>query len=292
MGTFDPWGNVEKPQPVDRPRRRFLPGMVAVYLIFMITVGGIVMIGVGMEPDPPELGLNSATDAHSSGTATARVEARTTGTAQAVASATAEFLPLTPQPDWTWHVGDDFLANPHEWTTGMVESDNGTVDRRLENGRYVWEMHSSANMIAWTEGPAHVPVEDCIYGVDVTQLGGVTLSSKYGILIRALNDQFYFFKLDPAGNWLLTRHEAEGTSSVLAEGNAKEHMRATFSRMTVRVEGNDLHLYVNRRKVGQVQDAAVQSGAMGLAMEVYGDDGFGIVGFDNVSMRCPPVSGE
>ena len=56
---------------------------------------------------------------------------------------------ISTDPEWKLEVSDEFENNKNGWEIGPYQNDSLTLERKIENGKYIWEYESKSGWNFW-----------------------------------------------------------------------------------------------------------------------------------------------
>lgn len=244
--------------------------------------------------------LTATAEAVQQATATARaaqarqatfqaVHARATAAAQAVqATATAQAVPSAVDASSRWPLVllDTFDTNVNNWPMGSASTETAIMTETFVNGKYRWDMqalqgfHSGAHL-------KNVSVSDFYLVVETQKINGSN-DSHCGVEFRIAdtNNKYYFgIYKDQYFTFFLLR---EGQWTVLIGLTPTTALRTgEVNRIAVIAEGSHFGFFINDQFVAEVDNDQLDSGSVGLAIELSQAGAKAVFEFDNFELHAP-----
>jgi hypothetical protein len=178
---------------------------------------------------------------------------------------------------------EDFSHEASGWYAGTT--DDGTVTAGYRNGAYEISLEPGHTWQSYTPPMAY---QDVSANVDVTQLSGEK-GAFAGLYCRSLDKAGYEFSVDANGKYWIGMTTPEGQHQALVDGMAtsaiKKGLKQT-NRVRVDCVGDTLTLYINGRKVKQIQDDTFAEGYVRLLLGSTRASSAKF-SFDNLVLRRP-----
>ncbi len=166
---------------------------------------------------------------------------------------TATSVPVTPSPTPVEKVifQDSLATNDHGWSLSSHSY--------YANGGY--EVQGAWISYAPTNGLGNGTIS-----LRMRQLGGPS-DQFYGILLRGVNDNlYYFFGVSASQQWTFSL-VTNGNGKALVAPTTNSHIVAGLggaNTLTVQAQGSHFVFLINDVVVGQANDATISSGSIGL----------------------------
>lgn len=218
--------------------------------------------------------------------ATATVQAmQAEVTAQEAIRATA----VATGSGWPLVLLDTFDSNAHNWPSGSSSNELVTATESFINGKYHWDVkaHQDVHLAARLVDTS--AVFDFYLCAEAQRISGPDDGS-YGVEFRVhdANSKYYFgiynsrhfaFSLLHGGQW--TRLVDLTPTSAIRAGEA--------NRITVVAQGTHFAFFINDQFVAEADDDRLDSGTVGLAIELSKAGDEAVFEFDNFELRAPPA---
>jgi hypothetical protein len=208
---------------------------------------------------------------------------------------------LTPNPSelleaaraWPIVVVDTFDTDKGIWRVGDSGDEGRTTERYIIDGKYRWEITCGKDgFMPWTI-PYHLdPLSNFYLTVEAGLVSGPESETRYGVLFRRQGQTFYTFRIEDGPNFRV-RLWRQGEWTNLIDFTRVSGVRAGESnRLTVIAEGSRFLFYVDDRCVGEVNDASLAMGNVGLIVYIGDAVDKAILEFDSFELRSRPQPGE
>jgi hypothetical protein len=178
---------------------------------------------------------------------------------------------------------EDFSSETSGWYVGTFE--DGTVTAGYHNGAYEISLEPGHTWQSYTPSMAY---QDVSAAVDITQLSGEK-GAFVGLYCRSLDKAGYEFSIDANGKYWIGMTTPEGEYQALVDGAATSAIKKGLKQTnTVRVDcvGDTLTLFVNGRKVKQIQDDTFTEGYVRFILGST-ESSSAQFAFDNFVLRRP-----
>jgi WD40 repeat protein len=174
---------------------------------------------------------------------------------------------VTSDPRWKLMIHDEFEDNEHNWDIGPYQNDNVTMDRSIDDGKYIVDFESNSSWDFWSFSEGQL-VEDFVASVEIKHLEGNSLEG-FGLVLRAYENDFYLFRIDEQGNvgfYIFIGEKytplMERTSSSVKAGDVNE--------ITVHAQGSHFTFYVNGEEISSIDDDRLPRGYVGILTSTSG----------------------
>jgi hypothetical protein len=196
---------------------------------------------------------------------------------------------------WPLVKKDTFSDTPSHWGVGAL--DNGPIkgSRRIIDGRYRWEIKSSAAYHdIWSVDLD--PVNDFYLAVDARLVSGDPKKISYGLMFRNQSrDQggnilsiFYNFLITDIQKYIFSFSDGKQMNSIIEWLSSSAIHPGEYNRLEVVANGSIFYFYINGQALGYAEDNRSQIGLVGLSIETYSDLD-AVLDFDNFELRRKPL---
>ena len=185
---------------------------------------------------------------------------------------------------WPLRLYEDFTDNQAGWEVGEDEDELSTTRQEVKGGKYRWRAEARDGFGWWLCAPVD-NLGDFSLSVEARQVTGESVA-EYGVVFRVDGDDCYAFSLRDDGRatvWLEVGEERRA----LLEANVAEALRAgEENRLTVVGFGRHFVFLVNEQVVGELDDAALPHGKVGLLMGLEKAGDSAVVEFGRFELRA------
>ncbi len=203
-----------------------------------------------------------------------------TSTAQVIQTSVAEV-----ESEWKIVISDPFDNNNEEWPTGARDGEFANTDRKVEDGKYVWDIFANKGVISWV-GARNDPVADFYVSVEAKKVGG-TSEYDFGLVFREDEDvNFYYFGVDEDGFFVLLNYNDEWIDIVVYESSSAI-LPGEVNRIAVLARGSYFVFLINDEVVAEASDDHIPSGTTAIGIQIHGEGLQAIFEFDNFELRTP-----
>jgi len=261
-----------------------LPGIITGLAGLVTAIGGLLLVlnqtGV-LAPSPTAAAPVSPTEM-------VTVIPASTSTDPPAAISTPVPSPSSVEVEPKLVLSDPFGTNVNGWDTGEIDDEYGTINQRIVDGKYRWEV--TAHQDIWDYGvPTVAAVSDFTLSVEAQRISGSEGSeiAGYGVMFRWVDsDNYYLFRIgdDQEFNFFLLEN---GERSTLIDWTSSSAIRpGEVNRLTVTAAGSHFVLSINDQIVGEADNGRLPSGIVGLVTRLYAGHE-SVFEFDNLELRAP-----
>lgn len=173
----------------------------------------------------------------------------------------------TADPDWNLITDDGFDNNDNEWPVSSYENDSVRLERKIENGKYIWDFQAK-NGWSFYGFPELKKYSDVVVSAEFKHTQG-SLYDEYGFLLRAGGNEHYYFRINESGYYNFGYRSNDEDTSLL-EGKTKLIRQGQFNQVTVKAEGTRFAIYLNNIQIADVEDDQFKSGWVGVLLSPSG----------------------
>lgn len=192
---------------------------------------------------------------------------------------------VEPFHEWPLAADETFTGSDNQWKTGSFSDEGSQLEMRMVSGKYRWDGQFSKSWYRYQLSP-YEPALDCYVAVDMKMKSNASQRLSGGLVLRRSGDQDYRLYIH-SDRYFILYHYDNGTFNVLIDWTYIPNVDpAKTNRIGMLAEGPLLRVYINDRLFGEVSDATLSGGNVGLVM--VGDEETGTSGtidFDNFEFR-------
>lgn len=187
---------------------------------------------------------------------------------------------------WPLLADEAFVNNDARWAVGQSYD----VDIAVAAGKYRWETTSSKNAHGWRwQLTPHPPVADFYLATDVRWASRGPGPSAAGLVFRRAGEREYRLLLSSDGYMTLNYSDGKKANELIGWVWIPNLVSGQAQRIAVVAEGPTLKVYVNDRPFGEINDASIRAGNVGLWTEWFEQRSLPlVVEFDNFELRQKP----
>ncbi|MBC7877122.1 MAG: PD40 domain-containing protein [Anaerolineales bacterium] len=164
-------------------------------------------------------------------------------------------------PAWKLLVNDEFTNNKNRWEVGAYLTDFLTLDRSIEDGKYILDFQSSTGWTYWSFPDIEI-LEDFVASVEIKHSDG-NLADSFGLILRASYDDYYLFQINENNRASFFIYTLDKYTTLMDISTSAVKI-GEVNEITVRAEGSHFTFYVNNTKVGEIDDDRLASGYAGI----------------------------
>ena len=180
---------------------------------------------------------------------------------------------------------DSFDDNTNNWPTGLSSSaEFGSVDRRIENGWYIWDVNGLEPTVWWA-ATDKVSALDFHLAATVRQVTGPQ-TGEYGVIFRKnANQEYLVYKVSDLGRYALYQFKDSAWTALIDWSDTSALLPGEDNRMEVIARGDTVYLALNEELVAQYSPLALGEGQPGLFVGTSGTGETGQWEFDDFEVR-------
>jgi hypothetical protein len=208
-----------------------------------------------------------------------------TNTATSTAVPTATATPVV----WIVNVQDEFTYNLNGWPVGANSGKYGSADLAISNGKLVFGLESVENCWFWYY-PDIPSVSDLVAAIDVQRVDGST-SGDYGLILRSDGDanSFYYLAINDSGQTFAFFRYQNDNWTTLQDWTVNQVIGVgRVNHIEVRATGTHFTIVINGIVVGQVDDAGLSSGKVGVFVQLHDAKDKITIQYDNLDLQGNP----
>lgn len=227
----------------------------------------------------PSFGATATAEALASATAEAQRNANATATAQAAQAS------IDAAAQWPIMLTDWTDENPNHWDTGISNGELSTAQMTLKDSKYRWDVTAKDGVIV-RRNPRMAKIGDFYLTADAQRVSG-SEHTVYALIFRDADSAgYYVFRAADDGYFSVSRSQ-NGWRTLIHDTQTSAIRPGEVNRLGVLAQGSRFIFMINDRYVGELTDAGVDKGTIGVAMEAdAGEEA--VVEFSNLTLRVPP----
>ena len=179
---------------------------------------------------------------------------------------------------------ETFTSNDIGWRTVEEDDEYGHYTTSFSDGRYRLSQTAARDVFVW-EQLTDVDFDNFVLAVDAIPVEASTTSYGYGLTFRN-NDDFtslYAFEIDDDG--FLVNKIVDGDWTTLVDYTLTPAINVGGpNQLMVAAIGPAMTFYINGEEVAATEDDSLQSGSVGMAIELYEAGDSTTVDFDNLTV--------
>ena len=192
---------------------------------------------------------------------------------------------LEEAQDWELEFLDTFDTDDDFWWTGTEIDESANREATIKDGVYQHTVTAKKRFFSWLT-PDIQPVSDFYLSVEVDKKTGPDTGT-YGIVFREMESNFFYFKLNELGIFLIQikyagEWEILESGFYFPQGNGAEPIK-----IIVIAKGSDFYFFVNDEFVTHVEDDRLSEGYVGISYGLYEEGDQAVFEFDNFELRVP-----
>ena len=171
-------------------------------------------------------------------------------------------------PMWWLIINDGVDKNEHGWPINAYQGEGVDLERKLENGKYIWEFNAQGGWSFYGYPKGMDQYTNFVVSAEFVHTQGA-LFDGYGFVMRATGDRHYFFRISELGRYAFG-YRSNDSDTILLEGQTRLIRAGQPNQVTVRAEGTRFTIYVNNYQIAVVEDSFISSGWVGLLLSPTG----------------------
>jgi serine/threonine protein kinase len=186
---------------------------------------------------------------------------------------------------WPVAFQDRFDDNQNSWPTGLSNSaEFGSINRRVDNGRYSWEVLGKDPSVWWAAAD-QVSASDFYLAATVRQVSGSEVG-EYGLIFRKNDNQDYLvYKISNIGRYALYLYQDAKWTALIDWSDTESIFIGAENRMEVIAQGDLFYLVLNGDLVATVRQTSPPEGQAGLFVGTSNPADSGLWEFDDFEIR-------
>jgi hypothetical protein len=209
-------------------------------------------------------------------------------TATIVARATVDALLPILQLEQSWPASftENFTDNSHKWDTGDVRDSYINGNRSISNGTYTWNISTVQSSINFSF-PDMPDQQDFYASVDMKLVSMPDdPDADAGLLLRhnSTDKTWYYYSVNNRGQYYFGWYDGTDWYSLISETDSAAIHAGQTNRLTVGVQGSQFIFLINGQVVDHFIDNNLQSGNIGLGINLTQTGEKAIVEFSNFTV--------
>lgn len=183
---------------------------------------------------------------------------------------------------------DDFSSNANDWPTGEQSDEYGITNTEFVDGRYRMTQEAKQGVFVWND-LTQIDYDNFVFSVEATPVEQqVADTFAYGITFRENVDdaEYYAFEISADGSFTVNLRHNEEWKTLVDWTESAAINRGSTNQLAVKAVGPSLTFYINGHEVAAVEDDTLDTGAIGVAMDLYDKGDKVTVDFDNLVIRA------
>ncbi len=273
--------------PRPQPTRTANKQLNAVIIISAI-LSAVVFIVVAVLMNLPDKSSNSI-PIDSNGKTAIALSPGDNATATIEAQATEQSLQSILAVEQGWPAGytDNFTDNSNKWDTGDVRDDYITGNRTIANGVYTWNVTTVQSSIDYSV-PDMPDQTDFLASVDMKLVKMPDdPDADGGLLLRfsSADPSWYYFSVNDLGQYYFGWYDGSNWTSLIPETDSSAINVGQVNRLGVAVQGSQFIFLINNQMIDHFIDENLQTGSIGLAINLPDQGEKATVEFSNFSVQ-------
>lgn len=183
---------------------------------------------------------------------------------------------------------DDFSSNLNDWPTGDQKDEYGVTNTEFVDGAYRMTQEAKQGVFVWNN-LTQVDYDNFVFSVEATPVEQqVADTFAYGITFRENVDdaEYYAFEVDTDGYFTVNVRTNEEWETLVEWTESPAINRQSSNQLTVKAVGPAFTFYINGHEVAAIEDDTLDTGAIGVALDLYDKGDKVTVDFDNLAIRA------
>ncbi len=175
---------------------------------------------------------------------------------------------ISQDPKWKISLSDDYTDNRHKWAATDYQSDSIDLYRKIDGGEYIWEFDARESYMFW-DFPEHKPLRDFTISAEFDLKQGSSYSG-FGFVLRATNDDHYFFEIDAQGKYSFALVRKDEWTTLIENKTTYYFRPNETNQIAVQAQGSHFEIFVNGYHVDEVEEGTLRSGYNGILLSPAG----------------------
>jgi hypothetical protein len=189
--------------------------------------------------------------------------------------------------DWNLVLYDTFDQEGSSWNFGSADTDYFTMDRYIENGKYIWNMQLKDRSYGSGTAPNLALLSDFYVSVEIKQLDGVTNASGGIVFRKDVKDNYYSFEINSKQYYAIyVKYDDKSVKLVDWTKTTSIHP-FNVNQLSIIAQGSHFYMFINNQYVGDFTDDTLSKGKVGLLASLYHPNDNAVFEFDNFDVRIP-----
>ena len=275
------------PQPARQQSNRW--GWVIVGVIAAISLGVFVLGSIEDRASQQE--ISRAISAEIDATQTVSVLESATAEAEVQATDQAIQALLVKEQNWPVRLRDPFINNSHQWETGDVRDSYISGNRTIQDGTYTWKI-TAVQSTSDFSAPDMPDAQDFYASLDMKLVSmpddpdaDAGLTFRYNGSART----WYYFSINNQGQYYFGWYDGSTWSTLIPETDSAAIQVGATNHLSVGARGSQFIFVINGQTVDHFIDDHLQTGGVGVGINLPQADQKGTVQFSHFSVLAPAV---
>lgn len=195
-----------------------------------------------------------------------------------------EPLPIVPGADGQILFEERFESNRNDWPTGESMDEYGVLNSELIDGRYQMSYEAKKGVFSWNN-LGESEFDNFVLSVEATPVEH-SAAVAYGLTFREnAGGDLYSFEIDSDGLFIVNLLVDDEWQTLVDYTESAAINKSGSNQLLVKAIGPQLSFYINGEEVTTLEDETLDSGLIGVAMELYEAGDTAVVEFDNLIVR-------
>lgn len=241
--------------------------MISILMFIFIAV---VIAGIIIAYSPNETTDNSSFDESSYTSVPLSDTDSVTATVEAKATMDALMPILQLEQTWPASFIEKFSDNSHKWDIGDVRDSYITGNRSISKGTYTWNITTIQSAIHFSF-PKMPNQQDFYASVDMKLVNMPDdTDADAGLLFRynSTDQSWYYFSVNDWGQYYFGWFDGTDWYTLIPETDSDTILSGQINRLTVGVQGSQFIFLINDQMIDHFIDDNLNSGTIGLAVNL------------------------
>lgn len=195
--------------------------------------------------------------------------------------------PLAAYVRWPLVLQDTFSEPKNDWEVGDdIEGEYATGRLSVRNGKYRWEVTAMQAVVWWSLALKDTFTTDFYAVVEARHVSGAS-EADCGLIFRNDGDNYYYLQVNDTGHYAAYLYHAGEWTELIALTETGAIRPGRVNKIAVVGEGKHFTFFINGKWVGEVRDATLRAGSVGVAVEIHDAGKSAVFEFDNFEWRAP-----
>lgn len=189
---------------------------------------------------------------------------------------------------WPLVVKESFDTNEVGWDTGSFENKGRKSTRKIEHGKYLWEMEAlkGGGVSRWQTPPFN-PVSHFCLSAEGRLVSGPA-NTRYGLIFYREGNRYYAFRIRDKKSFRVRYFENNKYTEPIGYTRTSAVRPGEANRLTVVALDSNIYFYINDQHIGDIPNDKRKKGNAGLitTLDNLGDKA--VIEFDNFELRKKP----
>ncbi len=182
---------------------------------------------------------------------------------------------------------EQFDSNRQGWFVGEETDEYGYSEAEITDGRYRLSQEADQSVVWWSTLD-EAEFDDFVLTLEATPVEQ-SGSFAYGLVFRNDSDErFYSFEIDSDGDFFVNLFEDDDWVSLVDYTEMPAIKENGPNQLMVEAVGPMMRFFINGEEAATIEDDTVQSGTIGVVLEIYDAGDSATVDFDNLIVVQKP----